>query len=196
MRRLLALLARPLFGDYEFYSIYASSDPHQLIAGSGIRIAAPYELVKASLPGIRDLKSLTGPDNICFVLEENTEIVCACIYSFGADCRDPNAFWPLREREAQLVQITTAPNARNCGHARSLVATSSLIMLNRGFEKLYARIWHGHHASERAFVAAGWRRVAWVVTFETFGVRRRRLRLTLGRGRYARGVPNSASLPT
>ena len=85
-------------------------------------------------------------------------------------------FLRLKDDEAKLVQITTAPSARNNAFARSLIAASSLAMLSQGFNRLYARIWRGHTASERAFSAVGWKKMATVLTLPVpFSARRARL---------------------
>lgn len=114
---------------------------------------------------IRGLAQYAGPQSTGFAITECGKVVCACWYWYGERYARERAFWPLAETDAKLVQVTTASHARGRGLARRLIAESGAEMARRGFRHLYARIWIRHRASENAFRAAGWHRIAWVATF-------------------------------
>jgi RimJ/RimL family protein N-acetyltransferase len=176
VKTLIKSFVRTLVGEYEFYAIYAWQDDGAAGAGRDPSILGEERLHAASAPEIRSLAHYTGADSRCFVLEESGTALSACCYWFGERYRTERGFWKLEDREAKLVQITTVPGARGRGLARRLIAASSRAMADEGFRRLYARVWRGHRASQRAFEAAGWRRIAHVVGVETFG---RRIRLKL-----------------
>ena len=116
-------------------------------------------------PEIKELADYAGEDARGFGIVVDGDVLCACWYWYGERYARDRDFWPLREREAKLVQITTAEHARGHALARKLIIASARTMQSSGFEGLFARIWYGHKASESAFKAAGWRRIGMVVTF-------------------------------
>jgi GNAT superfamily N-acetyltransferase len=113
-----------------------------------------------------------GEQAACFVAEKQSEVIAACWYWFGETYQRRN-FWPLRPEEAKLVQITSAVMARGRGVAAALIRFSTEQMLEAGFNALYARVWHSHAASLRAFENAGWREHAKVLEASPLGRRTR-----------------------
>lgn len=95
----------------------------------------------------------------CFSAEH---LVGVCFYWHGARY-NLHDFWPLAAREAKLVQIVTSPDMRGRGVATALIEYSAPIVIERGFDRLYARIWHSNLASLRAFERTGWYRIGTVV---------------------------------
>lgn len=80
-----------------------------------------------------------------------------CFTWFGDRYRRERNFWPLGPREAKLVHIETDPAFRGRGLAVRLLMFAGVEMKVRGFERLYARIWHNNTPSLKAFQKAGWR---------------------------------------
>jgi RimJ/RimL family protein N-acetyltransferase len=72
-------------------------------------------------------------------------------------------FWPLRAGEAKLVQIAVAEEYRGRGYAPMLIRAAAQHLAERGFHRLYARVWHNHRSSMRAFHKAGWEEIALVI---------------------------------
>lgn len=68
----------------------------------------------------------------------------------------------LLPSEAKLIDVVTAPEERGKGLAPCLIREASDFMKSLGYERIYARIWHSNHASQRAFAKAGWRRIGTV----------------------------------
>ncbi|HET6277960.1 MAG TPA: GNAT family N-acetyltransferase [Candidatus Polarisedimenticolia bacterium] len=69
----------------------------------------------------------------------------------------------LQPSEAKLIDVVTAPEERGKGFAPRLIREASAFMHSLGYERIYARIWHSNHASQRAFVKAGWKRMGTVL---------------------------------
>lgn len=177
----LAQIRKALLGEYAFYRILTLAvQPGQAPQPSGRcrELADTSELETSPSPELRMLANYRAPDAFCFVAQEGPTIIGACWYWHGETYRRRN-FWPLQAREAKLVQVTTALNYRAKGVAEDLIRFSSAAMFQKGFNRLYARIWHSHVASLRAFEKAGWHEIALVLEIYPLGrklrlVRRRR----------------------
>ena len=160
---LLKTAARRLFKDYELYWLYESPDSFVLSP-----LPADLEFGEASSPDslhstaseIESLTSYRMPDSRCFVIRRGDEVVSACVYWWGETYVTHRNFWPLRQREAKLVQINTAPSSRGHGLASALIQHSAARMRDAGFVSLFARVWHSNLSSVKAFERAGWRRIA------------------------------------
>ena len=89
----------------------------------------------------------------------------------------------LRPSEAKLIDVVTVPEERGKGFAPRLIREAEACMKGLGYDRIYARIWHSNHASQRAFAKAGWRRIG-TILFVRGGsgtllpLRRRMLRLS------------------
>lgn len=90
------------------------------------------------------------------------DVVGLCFY-WRSDRYTLHDFWPLRPVDAMLMQIVTTPAARGRGVARALIQQSTHAVANIGLETLWARVWITNSPSTKAFRAAGWQEVAWVV---------------------------------
>jgi RimJ/RimL family protein N-acetyltransferase len=117
---------------------------------------------------IRALENYRGDDAACFAIFETDSPVAVCWFWFGETYTQRN-FWPLQDRQAKLVQITTALPYRGKGYAPRLLAFAAAEMKHRGFEQLYARIWHSNSPSIAAFEKAGWRYGAFVAELHPLG---------------------------
>ena len=169
-------ILRRLVGEHQFYRIFrvdsSVSDPPSG-AGCSLRRLERLDLLGASRhKELAQLVNYAGEQAMCFVAEDQGEIVAACWYWFGETYQRRN-FWPLRPREAKLVQVTSATNVRGRGIAVALIHFSTGQMLGSGFDALYARVWHSHVASRRAFEKAGWSEYAKVIEASPFGRRTR-----------------------
>lgn len=164
LNRLLKVSFKAMFGDYELYGIFQGPGNSQALSAPVEVIELSEEqLAKSPHQRIRRLAAYAGNDAKGFGILEDGSLVCGCWYWFGERYRSQRGFWPLESTDAKLVQITTAPGAEGRSLAKRLIAQSARSMANLGFERLFARIWIGHKASERAFEAAGWLRIATVV---------------------------------
>lgn len=165
MKRLLKALAGLLFGDYAIYHIYSSEQPAGECRSSGRRCA---EVHKAEVEAnedrlLRDQCWYHGEDAIGYACYDGVRIVGLCYFWHGSRYRRDRNFWPLAEGEAKLVQIVTVPDMRGAGVAGELISFAGHDLKQRGFRRLYARIWHSNAPSLKAFERAGWGRIATVV---------------------------------
>ena len=168
MKTLLKKLLRSFLGEYSAYYIYASpavaTVPVRRQANSPFRVGPVDALAITSSqdPLIREQAGYGGPGSHAYACFEENRIVGICFYWFGDRYRTRN-YWPLVESEAKLVQIVSILEMRGRGVATQLIARSSQDMMEKGFSRVYARIWHSNIPSLRAFERAGWTRVALVI---------------------------------
>ena len=175
--------ARLLCSDYTAYYIYRQAeapasdrpDPDVLpIDSQGLAALAD--------PHLAEHAAYAGVDSTAFCLSVGGTPAAVCFFWAGERYRQHSqAFWPLAPGQANLMQIVTSPQARGQGAATRLIAESARRMAAAGWQVLYARVWHSHIASWKAFERAGWRRVALVLEINPW--RRKnpwRLRFALG----------------
>lgn len=165
---LLKKLLRSLLGEYSVYYVYASP------AGASVSVRSetnrPFKvgavdasaIVSSPDSLIREQAGYGGPGSHAYACFEVDRIVGICFYWFGDRYRTRN-YWPLVEGEAKLVQIVSIPEMRGRGVATQLIAMSSQDMMQKGFVRVYARIWHSNIPSLHAFERAGWTRIALVI---------------------------------
>jgi L-amino acid N-acyltransferase YncA len=125
---------------------------------------------EASSPEIRSLRIYAVPDSQGFAWVENRQTTGGCWYWYGETYRTRRNFWPLQPDEAKLVQVSVAELSRGRGIATRLIVDSAHYMRSLRFRRLFARIWHNHGESLRAFRKAGWRPVATVVVMRPGGI--------------------------
>lgn len=173
VKELAKKVARILFGNYSLYYIYASEEPRGRTTSDDSDSVLSVERIdhdavkSNSDPAIFEQASYVGKEAHAYACHVDDSIGGICIYWFGDRYRKRN-FWSLKESEAKLVQIVTAPAFRRRGIATELISRSCQDMLNRGFTRLYARIWHSNSPSWRSFERAGWSRIALVLEVNPF----------------------------
>ena len=168
VKELAKKLARMLLGEYSAYYIYSQSNedasPFNEAASTAFNVGLVNESVINSSPEalIREQAGYAGPGSYAYACFDGDRIVGICFYWFGNRNLKRN-FWPLKDGEAKLVQIITLPEERGRGVATLLIALSYRDMMQKGFRRAYARIWHSNSPSLRAFERTGWRRVALII---------------------------------
>lgn len=182
VKELAKRLAGMLFGDYSVYRIYSrlpdapSASPPVTTASLTV---APVDEAAINSSGdslIRDQAGYMGPGSHGYACFDGDRIVGVCFYWFGERYLKRN-FWPLADGEAKLVQIISLPEVRGRGVASLLIAVSCQDMMQKGFHRAYARIWHSNTPSLRAFERSGWTRRALVIEAHP-GWRRRPIRMS------------------
>jgi len=162
-RTVLGLLLK----DYAYYTIFERTRqdaPPRVRAPADrafVEVGAE-DLARAADAGIRGTAGYCGPQCAVFACVDAGEIVGVCVYWWNPRYRERN-FWPLADDDAKLVELLVVPSMRGRGIASTLIAQSAETMFARGFRRLYARVWHSHAASQRSFLAAGWRPICNVV---------------------------------
>jgi len=106
-----------------------------------------------------------GDDTCIFACIVDGRIVALCVYWYGDRYLTRN-FWPLKEKEAKLVQLYTLPDMRGKGIAPMLIQHSTRVMLKQGFTNLFARIWHSNHSSRKAFEKSHWTAISTVIEIQ------------------------------
>ena len=169
----LKSVAHALFGDYALYRIYALELNKNFSSETPLLQFTPIEssvlLTESDSEAIRNLADYYERE-LAFGFGariENT-LVAACWFWAGSTYRKRN-FWPLKEDEAKLVQITTHENYRGKGFAPLLLAYAAEAMQRKGYKTLYARVWHSNQASISAFKKAHWKYIAFVAHVYPFG---------------------------
>jgi RimJ/RimL family protein N-acetyltransferase len=175
----LRRLRERVAGKYSIYVIYqsppASTGIDERPEGMEIIRATAEELSRSETVLIRELSWYGGAGSDLFVCRSNGKIIGMCSFWHGERYRSRN-FWPLQEGEAKLVQVIVEPSARGKGVATALIRQGTNAMLAQGFRRCYARVWWRNVPSRRAFLHAGWVKIATVIEGEPLGyLRKRRL---------------------
>lgn len=173
-------VAQFALGDYAIYRIYELDLAAVKDVDSSALVAADYDCREVSREdvlacddeGVRVRASYGGDEALAFAVRRHGQIVCLQWYWFGDRYRQRN-FWPLREGEAKSVDLYTVPAQRGKGLATILKVYSAAAMKEKGFRRLFSRIWHSHTASCRVSEKAGWRNIALVAEVHPLGLRKK-----------------------
>lgn len=192
MKGAIKRFVRAMLGDYCLYQIYSISAEDNPIPDAGsnrfeFRSMGRAEIDSSTDPLIREQAGYLGTGTAAFGCFLDGALVATCHYWYGERYATRN-FLPLAPNEAKLVQIITARNARRQGAASALIVHSTKEMFRRGFDALYARVWHSNRPSLRAFERAGWQRVCFVIEVSLFW-RRGPVRIEIWKRTRSRDVP-------
>ncbi len=175
MNAVVAKIAQRLLGEYELYRIYELPLPSaQGAPGDAFDIRPLEGGAEASAspdPELRSLSGYAGADAVGYGAFVGNELGAGCWLWYGEWYRQRN-FWPLKEQEAKLVQVTTGERYRGKGLGLRLLNHAAWDMSRRGFRILYARIWHSNVSSIKLFEKAGWREIAFVAVIFPLGIGR------------------------
>lgn len=138
-KRLAQRFLRILFGEYQVFHIMARSGD-----------VRPQEKEKSTV----DISDTNN--GYRFSLERDGRSVCVCQFWTAAASNRIRDFIPLQDCQAELVLLETNPEYRQQGLGAELVSAATVAMLAKGFDRLYARIWHSNKASLRTFRRAQW----------------------------------------
>lgn len=167
--------ARRLLGDYSINRIYTISCGEGLEVDSGdchvAFLQSPEDLTAARDAAVRETASFLGEESYGLGAWVDEELVAACFIWTGERYRhERRDYWPLRRDEAKLVQMVTAGRFRGRGIATQLCRQAPVEMGQRGFARLFARVWHSNQPSIRAFEKAAWKHIALVVEVDPFRI--------------------------
>lgn len=108
------------------------------------------EILSAGRQEIRELAWYAGEDSAPYACALNGDIVSVRFFWFGRRCV-AGGLIQLGNGEAEVVHAFTVPEFRRKGVGRALSLFSARdMMVNRGFSKLYSRIWFSNYPSIRA----------------------------------------------
>lgn len=170
-------LARLILGEYAAFYIYTRAKESRL--SSQAKSTSTYSVKEIDEPTIKHSPNAliqeqawyAGPGTHAYACLDGDRIVGLCFYWYGERYLKRN-FWPLADGEAKLVQIISLPEMRGRGVATALIKSSFQDMIEKGFSRMYARIWHSNSPSIRAFERAGWARIALVLEINPLRQRR------------------------
>lgn len=155
IRRIVKRAVRLFLRNYEVYRIYCcskapSGPPPALSDGLTCMRVTKAEILSAGRQEIREQASYGGEDSAPYACALNGDIVSVRFFWFGRRYA-AGGFVPLGDGEAEAVRTFTVPEFRSKGLARALSLFSTYdMMVNRGFSKLYSRIWFSNYPSIRA----------------------------------------------
>ena len=166
MANFIKWLAQAILEDYSFYHIYGHEYSREtpVLEDLALRFEPIGEkaVVSAGDEMIAQQAWYHGDYSRAYACIKGTRIIGLCFFWYGERYSTRN-FWPLSEGEAKLVQIIVLPEMRGQGIATGLIKFATQDMYQRGFRRLYARIWWSNTPSSRAFQRAQWKRVAAVI---------------------------------
>lgn len=187
-KRLLDAIRRSGF-DYACFRVYSKEldafgdqalDP--LPDGYRCDEITPAELRSSPFQTLRDCEWYGGDGAFLYGLRRRDGVVtCLQCLWFGERFRQ-QGFWPLGDKDAASVHLETAGEERGKGLATYLKQQTARQMHQRGFRRLYSRIWWTNTSSLRVSEKVRWSHVATIVEF-TLPRRARPLRVVLRRQR-------------
>jgi len=130
-----------------------------------IRLITREDIINSDDAHIYEQGWYGGEGSCIFACIVGERIVALCVYWYGDRYLTRN-FWPLKEKEAKLVQVYTLPEMRGKGLAPMLIQHSTDAMIRQGFVTLFARVWHSNHSSRKAFEKSNWMAVATVLEIQ------------------------------
>lgn len=151
--------------NYDIYRIYefdtlSSNKPVEHSAN--IQVIDKAALTHSANPDIASQDWYGGNDTMIYAYKDGDDIAAIVVYWFADRYRTRN-FWPLQEGQAKLVQVYTLESHRGRGLAPQIISYSAADMGQRGFTRLYARVWHSNEPSHRAFTRSLWKPIATVI---------------------------------
>ncbi len=176
LKSLVKHTARFFLGEYQIYRIYTRANTdNRKQTESPLQEFEFAEIDQCLIESSDDeaIKSRAwylGKDSNAFGCLKDGRVVGLCFYWHGERYRTERNFWPLAPDEAKLVEIFTLPEMRGKGAGKSLITYAENEMFSKGYQSLYARIWHSNTPSVRAFENAGWQHLSTILEFHLFGI--------------------------
>lgn len=177
VKSLLKKALRTALGDYEYWKIFAIDLPQNSTESPEncvVRQISGTELRGFDDPGLKNRAEYDGPESIGFGLFVSGELACIQWYWWGARYTKERSgrSWELPPGSAKSIGLYTVPEYRGRGLATVLKQKTAVLMYERGFLRLYSRIWHNHADSIRVSKKAGWIEVGSYVEICPLGKKR------------------------
>lgn len=169
----LKRIARLLFGDYAIYQIWQLDrmQKRPLPADMDVRRLGRDDLAAPGVdPVLSEAAWYFGDEADGFGCHKDGQLAAVAFYWRGTRYAQRNS-WPIETGAAKLVHVATAPALRGGGVGAALISASAQQMIDKGYRKLYARIWHSNGPSQSAFARAGWHRIGWLLQINPLRLR-------------------------
>ena len=180
MKAAIRGIAHALLGDYELYRMYrrdlTRDEPPPPAGVTFEPIMSPDVLESSPDPDLKSHAAYAGFGAHGFGAWADGKLAGSCWYWMPERYRRDRNFWPLRDDEAKLVQISVSAGAQGRGIGGALMHYAEARMARLGVRCAYARIWHSNEPSIRMFLRAGWEPVASVMVIRPLGMRFRFVR--------------------
>lgn len=168
--RFIKRVAAACFGDYHFWAVWSfdlPGPPVTLPPGVEVRPLDASSFAGVEDPEMAKRADFAGECAQGYGLYADGRLSSVQWYWWGAryEKERRGRSWPLPPGSAKSVGFYTLPEQRGKGHAALLKQYSANLMHEKGFTKLYSRIWHSHRSSIRVSEKAGWKRVGFYVEF-------------------------------
>jgi GNAT superfamily N-acetyltransferase len=167
--RLLRALRRRGF-DYACFKVYSMGlgDPHvdrldALPDGYRFDEITSEDLLASPFQTLRDCAWYGGADSFLYALRRSDGVITCLQCIWSGDRFRQQGFWPLGDQEAVSVHLVTPDEERGKGLATYLKQQSARRMRDRGFTRLYSRIWWTNTASLRVSEKVHWSHLATIV---------------------------------
>lgn len=173
---ILKRILHRILGDYQYWVIYCMDLPQpdiDLPEGVTVRPVDGVALSVQYDPGLRNRAAFDGSESQGFGLYVGEELVAIQWYWWGDRywSEREGRSWILASDEAKSVGLYTVPEFRGRGYATLLKRFTAHEMGQRGFRRIYSRIWHSHRGSVAVSRNAGWRKVGSYIEVVPFGRR-------------------------
>jgi len=132
---------------------------------AGYRFAEldPSDLQASAFLELQDCQEYGGRGSHTFgIFRADGTLVCVQCIWFGERYRQ-RGFWPIELDAAVSMHLVTASAEQGKGLATLLKQHSAKRLREKGFTRLYSRIWWTNRASLRVSEKAGWSRVATIL---------------------------------
>jgi GNAT superfamily N-acetyltransferase len=127
-----------------------------LPAGYRFAEVSPSDLQSCPFTELQDCQEYGGAGSQTFgIFRDDGVLVCVQCVWFGERYRQ-SAFWPIEPDAAVSMHLVTAASEQGKGLATGLKQHSARQMKERGFGRLYSRIWWTNASSLRVSEKAGW----------------------------------------
>lgn len=166
----LRALLRLILGEYYIFRIYSCDLCLKNFQQKPLASDLKFSIF--SYPNEKANEGYAGQNAFGFCCEEKGIKLSHCWVWYGERYRNNRNFWKLHADECKLIALETEPWARGRGTAPKLLHYVATQLSQKGFKRIYARVWHSNKSSIRAFEKAGWRYHALVVEFDFLGRRR------------------------
>lgn len=176
--RFLALLRRMGF-DYSCFRVFsllvdgvATEKGETLPDGYRFAELSVSDLTECPFPELRDCDEYAGSGSYIFgIFRDDGALVCVQCIWFGQRYRRVR-FWPIEAQAAVSMHLVTVASEQSKGLGTKLKRYSAEQMRQKGFTRLYSRIWWTNVASVRVSEKAGWSHVGTTLELLVPGFRR------------------------